>query len=880
MSIQKIQVLLVEDNPTDQLLVEDELAHATSAEFSVVHVEQLNEALTQIATQHFDVVLLDLSLPDSHGFETFVRLHEASADIPIVVLSGGGEGQLGVQAVQAGAQDYLVKGRLGENVLPRSIRYAIERQRSERTLAESEERYRQLIQQSPDGYVVHCQGLIVFANAAALKMYGAGSAAELLGQAYLDRISPECRDRVQNVGAHEGSVPIEVTCLRLDGSTISVEGTSNPFSHEGRPAVQVVLHDLTERKLAEEHRKLLETCVARLHDIVIITKAQPPGSQGARIIFVNDAFTQRTGYTREEVLGRSPRFLEGPKTSRSELDRIDAALRQWQPVHAELINYTKSGEEFWVELDIVPVADAAGTFTHWVAVERDITERKRVRDRFRRLVDCNAQGVMFWNIKGEITGANDAFLDLVGYRRDQLAAGAINWIALTPPEYAEADRRALEELTARGVCKPYEKEFIHQDGARVPLLVGMATFEDSPEEGLCFTVDLTERKKLEQQFLRTQRMESIGTLAGGIAHDLNNSLGPIILSLDLLSMKFTDPDSQELLAIVASSARRGADMVRQVLSFARGVEGRRMEVQIKHLLREIEKIVTDTFAKNIQMRLIIPQDLWTVRGDPTQLQQVLLNLCVNARDAMPGGGTLTISAENLHLDAHFAALSVNREAPPGPYVYLQVRDTGTGIAPAIIEKIFDPFFTTKELGKGTGLGLSTSMAIVRSHGGFLRAYSEPGKGTTFRIYLPAETEVSASVAEELAAEMPRGNGELILVVDDEVAVRQITQQTLETFGYRVVLARDGAEAVEIYARQGAEIALVLTDMMMPVMDGPATIEVLRRMNPAVRIIGASGLPSQDQLSQKADAELKEFLSKPYTAEVLLKAVRNALAEPS
>jgi CheY-like chemotaxis protein len=251
---------------------------------------------------------------------------------------------------------------------------------------------------------------------------------------------------------------------------------------------------------------------------------------------------------------------------------------------------------------------------------------------------------------------------------------------------------------------------------------------------------------------------------------------------------------------------------------------------------------------------------------------VLLNLCVNARDAMPYGGKLVISARNLALDAQYAGL--NPEAKPGPYVLIQVEDSGNGMPARVIEKIFDPFFTTKEVGKGTGLGLSTSLAIVKSHGGFIQVYSEQGKGTTFKVHLPAQTEASAEVAAEIAAELPRGHGELILVVDDEVSVRQITQQTLEAFGYRVILACDGTEAVAIYAQRSAEIAAVLTDMTMPVMDGLATIHVLRKINPEVRIIAASGLSANSQI---AGLGVKHFLPKPYTAETLLKALQEVLS---
>ncbi|MDI1314527.1 PAS domain S-box protein, partial [Prosthecobacter sp.] len=400
--------------------------------------------------------------------------------------------------------------------------------------------------------------------------------------------------------------------------------------------------------------------------------------------------------------------------------------------------------------------------------------------------------------------------------------------------------------------------------------------QGEPQSILAINTDITERKKLEQQFLRAQRMESIGTLAGGIAHDLNNVLAPIMMSIELLKIQEKDPRRLSVLNTIETSSKRGADMVKQVLSFARGVESQQLEVQAGHLLTEIEKLANETFLKNIQVRSIIPPDLWIVRGDPTQLHQVLLNLCVNARDAMPYGGTLSLAASNLMLDEHYAGMNI--EAKPGPHVRIVVEDTGTGMPPEVIERIFEPFFTTKELGKGTGLGLSTTIAIIKSHGGFLRVYSEVGVGTRFHVYLPAQTEPGAANMGHLEVELPGGQGQLILVIDDEASIRQITQQTLEAFGYRVVLASDGAEAAAIYGVRRHEIAAVLTDMMMPVMDGPATIQVLMRMNPQVRIIAASGLNANGMVAKAVNVGVKHFIPKPYTAETLLKTLHTLLNE--
>ena len=396
-----------------------------------------------------------------------------------------------------------------------------------------------------------------------------------------------------------------------------------------------------------------------------------------------------------------------------------------------------------------------------------------------------------------------------------------------------------------------------------------------PASVFVINTDISEQRKLQQQFLRAQRLESIGTLAGGIAHDLNNILAPITLSIELLRMRVTDSRSSELLATIAESAKRGSDMVGQVLSYARGMEGRRVEVHPRQLIREIEGILRGTFLKNTTVEISVCRDLWTLHGDPTQLHQILLNLCVNARDALTDGGKLTIGAENVEIDPAFTA--TNLDAKEGPHVCIRVQDTGEGIAPEIIDKIFDPFFTTKSVGKGTGLGLSTSLAIVKSHGGFICVTSTLGVGTCFRVYLPAIPEPACSVAPQSQAVLPEGSGELILIVDDEPSIRLITRHTLETFGYRALIASNGQEALEIFARHRAEIRCVITDMMMPTLDGPATIARLMEIAPSVRIIATSGIPANREIAHLAGSGVKDFLAKPYTAETLLKCLQRVLA---
>ncbi|PMB04737.1 hybrid sensor histidine kinase/response regulator, partial [Fischerella thermalis CCMEE 5328] len=393
-------------------------------------------------------------------------------------------------------------------------------------------------------------------------------------------------------------------------------------------------------------------------------------------------------------------------------------------------------------------------------------------------------------------------------------------------------------------------------------------FDNTTQCFLVVNTDITQKKLLESQFLRAQRLESIGTLASGIAHDLNNVLAPILMTAQLLESQLDDERSKRLLPILISNAKRGANLVKQVLSFTRGMEGDRTLLQLKHIVREIQQVIRETFPKSIDVSTSIPPSLWTIYGDATQLHQVLMNLCVNARDAMPNGGTLTICAENFLVDENYARMHL--DAQVGAYVAITVADTGVGIAPEIIDRIFEPFYTTKEFGKGTGLGLSTVLGIVKSHGGFVSVYSEVGKGSQFKVFLPAQQTPES--LEEPEKELPTGNGELILVVDDEDSIRDITKTSLETHNYKAITASDGIEAIALYAEHRDEISVVLTDMLMPSMDGLTTIRTLKKINPNVKIIAVSGLASTEKVNAAADIGVKAFLSKPYTAKQLLQTI--------
>jgi PAS domain S-box-containing protein len=450
-----------------------------------------------------------------------------------------------------------------------------------------------------------------------------------------------------------------------------------------------------------------------------------------------------------------------------------------------------------------------------------------------------------------------------------------------PARFREAHRLHVNQfgdthVTQRAMGKMRQLSGLRSDGEEFPIEASISQVESEGHK--LYTViirDVTEKKKLEAQFLRAQRMESIGTLAGGIAHDLNNVLSPILTAVELLQMRLEDESSQRLLNIMHTNAVRGSEMIKQVLSFARGVEGDYAPLQPKHLIKEIIKILADTLPKNIEITFSVPPDLWNVAGDATQLHQVLMNLCVNARDAMPQGGRLHVEAENVNVDERYAGM--NADARPGPYVCVSVSDNGVGITETNLTKIFDPFFTTKELGQGTGLGLSTVAGIVRSHGGFVTVYSEVGRGSRFRIHLPAVESEQAPAKQAARLDLPMGNGELVLVVDDENSIREIAKEALRTFGYQVLTAGDGTEALALFAQHRGEVRCVVTDMMMPFMDGPATIRALRKLAPDLKIIATSGLKADGKAAEAAQLGAATFLQKPYTAAALLKAVAAELA---
>ena len=633
-----------------------------------------------------------------------------------------------------------------------------------------------------------------------------------------------------------------------------------------------------ERRRSRQSLPLLAASAELARESIFITDAELE-LPGPRIVYVNPAFSALWGYSPEEVLGKTPRILQGPKSDAIVEARMKKTLAAGEIFKGEGINYRKDGSEVIVNWEIVPLTGIAGKVTHYIGFQRDVTDRRREEQtlceseaRYRTLVELSPDAIFVY-ADGKIAFANPATARLLGARGPEEVVG-LGLADLVPSEHRGVFQERLDQALSGHRSPSFEElRLVRFDGTMVCVeSAGIPITYGGQHAVQVLFHDLTERMKLEEQFHQAQRLESIGMLAAGIAHDLNNVLAPILLAAPMLRDSAIAPADKGLLTDIEKSAVRGASLVRQILGFAQGIGGEAQIVELKHLMHDIVSVLSRTLSKSIEIELRTQADLWPVKANPTQVHQVLLNLCVNARDAMPNGGVLRLSAENCDLDTQ-AASRLEPGARSGRWIVLQVQDTGTGIPQDVLARMWEPFFTTKPSDKGTGLGLSTVRGIIESHSGFITVQTETGRGTTFRAYFPPAEGTCAQVSATGLA--PRGSGELVLVVDDDALVRVTTTAMLTRHGYRVLVAGDGAEALVLFRARRREINLVITDIDMPHLAGPALADQIRQINPDVPILAISGVrPGKGHRDPSAFAN--GFLGKPFTVESMLSLVHEVL----
>ena len=625
--------------------------------------------------------------------------------------------------------------------------------------------------------------------------------------------------------------------------------------------------------LSEERFKLISSVAM---DYVFSSTVEPDGR--LELQWVVGAFEEITGYTFEEYIAHGGWQARVHPDDRAQDAKDIQLLHSNKPLRTELRTLSKSGQTIWVEVFAHPVWDPAQNRLAGIyGAVKDITRRKLAEaetqatyETLRQFIDSVPAFASYVDKEERYQFVNRFYEDWFHQPRAHFVGRRLEEVHRSS---TYATMHPYSQKALAGELVQYESEMTGRDGKYYCFdvqYIPRRASDGSIPGYFTLVFDITERVLRDRQLLRTQRLESVGRLASGIAHDLNNILAPVMMGPDLLRETLTDPSSLNILEMIASSARRGADILKQLLLFGRGEQEVCESLHLGPLIKEMVKIMEETFPKDITVQHRIPPDLPAIQGNVTHMHQVIMNLCINARDAMPNGGTLTLTAQ-------VEDILEDREASvPGPHVVLGVDDTGSGISPEILDKIYDPFFTTKPLGKGTGLGLSTVLGIVRSHHGFIRVKSQEGQGTQFRIYLPARSDTSTEKAPSLSSAAPDGQGERILLVDDEPSVRHMTRQMLERKGYHVLEAQNGKEALKIFGRNPPQVNLVITDLMMPVMDGTTLLRHLRKMAPGIKTIILTGGLSQSELAQAMEEESCAFILKPFGATTLLETIRRVL----
>jgi two-component system cell cycle sensor histidine kinase/response regulator CckA len=918
-----MKILHLEDSAEDAALVRA-LLHAEWPQCEIVVVSTKPDFTRELAHGGYDLILSDFALPQFDGGEALQMVLRHKAHPPFIFVSGNIGEDRAIEAVQAGADDYVLKDRARRliTVIPRALRERDERQRL-RASERDRERLAAILEHTPDFVGLAApDGGVLFLNRAGRKLLGLLDGPLPEGFSLWDSHPKELARRllaeILPLAAKSGTWSGESVITNRSGTIIPVSQAI--IAHRGSGAsveyFSTVMRDLTARKQSEAlvngQNQILEMIAGGepLEDTLDALVHFIEGQSEAMICSIL-ALTEDGQHLRHRAAPRLPASFVavidgqrvGPRTG-----SCGTAVHRRTAVFVEDI----SSDPLWEDYRDVamshglracwstPIFDVRhrmlGTFaayqkspggpseyqrrlidvgTHIAAICLSRHETERQLRAQADILSKASDAIMVTDFSGRITFWNPSAARTYGWSAAE-AVGRLDYelFSAGQPSAGEASRIAVERNKEwRG-----ELTVTDRSGGRLIMDTRVTLILDDagrPQGRLSIATDVTEKKRIEEQIFRAQRLESLGMLSAGIAHDLNNILAPILLAAPMLRDHVSDPNDVRMIDTLEKSAERGAALVRQILGFAQGADGDRRLMQVKHLLQDIACFIEETFPKSIRLVSEIPSDLWPIEGNPTHLHQVLLNLCVNARDAMPDGGTLRLRAENRRLDD--AASREIEGSRPGDFLVLHVQDSGTGISPAILNRMWEPFFTTKGTGKGTGLGLSTVRGIVQNNAGFVEVASSKNQGTTFRIYLPGVvSDPGGGVRETKSSPLSRGTGELILVVDDEAEIRNISATILTQHGFRVLTAADGAEAISTFAPRVQDISLVITDLGMPNLGGAALAEVIHRLNPQVKILAVSGLREQTRETAGDHPFIHAFLIKPFRPEALLRTVQSLL----